>query len=143
MIFESDGDKQTYEFARSLGEKALPGQVYALTGELGAGKTVFARGFAEGLKVAERVNSPTYTILHSYFSGRLPFHHFDVYRIAEPEEMEEIGYEDCFYSDGVSLIEWAELVREILPENTIFVHFSKVPEKGTEYRRIELEDFGD
>ena len=143
MIFESDGDKQTYEFARSLGEKALPGQVYALTGELGAGKTVFARGFAEGLKVVERVNSPTYTILHSYFSGRLPFHHFDVYRIAEPEEMEEIGYEDCFYSDGVSLIEWAELVREILPENTIFVHFSKVPEKGTEYRRIELEDFGD
>ncbi|MBQ9504190.1 MAG: tRNA (adenosine(37)-N6)-threonylcarbamoyltransferase complex ATPase subunit type 1 TsaE [Lachnospiraceae bacterium] len=143
MIFESDSDEMTYDFARSLGEKAEAGQVYALNGELGAGKTVFAKGFAEGLGVTERVNSPTYTILHSYLSGRLPFHHFDVYRIAEPEEMEETGYEDCFYAGGVSLVEWAEQIREILPENTIFVNISKAPEKGAGYRRIEIDDLGD
>ena len=143
MIFESESDEKTYEFARGLGTKAEPGQIYALNGELGAGKTVFAKGFAEGLGVTERVNSPTYTILHSYSSGRLPFHHFDVYRIAEPEEMEEVGYEDCFYSGGVSLVEWAEQIEEILPENTIFVNISRAPEKGAGYRRIEIEDFGD
>ena len=143
MIFESESDEKTYAFARGLGEKAEAGQIYALKGELGAGKTVFAKGFAEGLGVKERVNSPTYTILHSYSSGRLPFHHFDVYRIAEPEEMEEVGYEDCFYSGGVSLVEWAELIEEILPGGTIFVNISRIPEKGAGYRRIEIEDFSD
>lgn len=143
MVFEASDDSQTFELARSLGEKAKSGQVYALCGELGAGKTVFAKGFAAGMGVKERVNSPTYTILHSYLSGRLPFYHFDVYRIEEPEEMEEIGYEDCFYSDGVSLVEWAELVEEILPDDTIFVRIRKEPEKGSEHRRIEIEDLGD
>ena len=143
MIYESESDDMTYEFARGLGEKAVPGQVYALNGELGAGKTVFAKGFAKGLGVTERVNSPTYTILHSYLSGRLPFHHFDVYRIAEPEEMEEIGYEDCFYSEGVSLVEWADEIRELLPESTVFVNITKAPGKGAGYRRIEIENIGD
>ncbi len=142
MIFESANDTETFEFAKKLGAKAEAGQIYALTGDLGAGKTVFAQGFAKGLGINAKVNSPTYTILHSYEGGRLPFHHFDVYRIEEPEEMEETGYEDCFYSGGVSLIEWADIIREIIPKEALWVSIRKDINKGTEYRRIEIEDTG-
>lgn len=121
-----------------MASKAQPGQVYALIGDLGVGKTVFTKGFAKGLGIEEPVSSPTFTILQIYEEGRLPLYHFDVYRIEEPEEMEEVGFDDYVYGDGVCLIEWAGRIEEILPEDTITVMISKDLEKGTDYRRIAV-----
>ena len=109
-----------------------------MTGDLGVGKTVFTKGLAEGLKITEPISSPTFTIVQIYESGRMPLYHFDVYRIGDVEEMEEIGYEDCFYGDGVCLIEWANLIEEILPEDIIPVTIEKDLEKGFDYRRITI-----
>ena len=139
QLFETKGPEETYQFGKELGEKATPGQVYCLDGDLGTGKTVFAQGFAAGLGIDGPVNSPTFTILQVYENGRLPLYHFDVYRIADPEEMDEIGYEDCFYGEGVCLIEWAELIEEILPEKVIVVTIEKDLEQGFDYRKITLE----
>lgn len=137
-ILESHSEAETFAYGKALGEKALPGEVYSLTGDLGVGKTVFTQGFAAGLGVREPVNSPTFTILHSYEEGRLALYHFDVYRIGDVEEMEEIGYEDCFYGDGVCLIEWSSLISEILPEKAVYVVIQKEPEKGFDYRKIRI-----
>lgn len=138
-IVESRSAADTFAYGKALGEKAAAGEIYTLTGELGVGKTVFTQGFAAGLGITEPVNSPTFTILQSYGEGRLPFYHFDVYRIGDVEEMEEIGYEDCFYGDGICLIEWADLIREILPENCIRVTIEKDLDRGFDYRRISVE----
>ena len=140
QIFESSGDKETFEFARKLGEKAVPGEVVALTGDLGVGKTVFTKGFAYGVGVRDHVSSPTFTILQEYDDGRMPLYHFDVYRIGDVSEMDETGYEDCFYGDGVSIVEWADVVREIMPPETVWVSIKKDLQKGFDYRRIEIED---
>ena len=117
MTIESYGPEETYALGCQIGEKALPGEVYTLVGDLGVGKTVFTQGVAAGLGIGETVNSPTFTIVQVYEEGRLPFYHFDVYRIGDVEEMDEIGYEDCFYGEGVCLIEWANLIEKILPEH--------------------------
>lgn len=138
-VIETNAPEETFALGRKLGQESAPGQVYTLTGDLGVGKTVFAQGFARGLGVAETVGSPTFTILQVYEDGRLPFYHFDVYRIADVEEMDEIGYEDCFYGSGVCLVEWADLIEEILPENYHRVTIEKDPEKGFDYRRIVVE----
>ena len=135
---ESRSEADTLALGKKLGERALPGQIYTLDGDLGVGKTVFALGFAKGLGIAEAVNSPTFTILQSYEEGRLPFYHFDVYRIADVEEMDEIGYEDCFYGDGVSLVEWPGRIREIIPENAVWISIEKDVERGFDYRRITV-----
>ena len=121
-----------------LGAKALPGEIYTLSGDLGTGKTVFAQGFAKGLGIEEAVNSPTFTIVSEYTEGRMPFYHFDVYRISDPEEMYEIGFEEYLYGQGVCLIEWAELIRDIIPEKTIDITISKNLEKGFDYRIINV-----
>lgn len=136
---DSYSAQDTFALGERLGKQARPGQVYTLIGDLGVGKTVFTQGFAAGLGITEPVNSPTFTILQSYEGGRLPFYHFDVYRIGDVEEMEEIGYEDCFYGDGVSLVEWSSLIREILPEKVIRVTIEKDMERGFNYRRITVE----
>lgn len=136
---ESRSAADTFAYGMALGEKAVPGEVYTLVGDLGVGKTVFTQGFAAGLGIAEPVNSPTFTILQSYEEGRLPLHHFDVYRIGDVEEMEEIGYEDCFYGDGVCLVEWADLIREILPEDCIRITIEKDLSEGFDYRRITVQ----
>ena len=136
---DSYSAQDTFALGERLGKQARPGQVYTLIGDLGVGKTVFTQGFAAGLGITEPVNSPTFTILQSYEGGRLPFYHFDVYRIGDVEEMEEIGYEDCFYGDGVSLVEWSSLIREILPEKVIRVTIEKDMERGFDYRRITVE----
>ena len=115
--------------------------VISLTGDLGVGKTVFTQGLAKGLGIEEPVNSPTFTIVQVYEEGRLPLYHFDVYRIGDIEEMDEIGYEDYFYGEGVCLIEWADLIREILPEQMCRVTIEKDLEKGFDYRKITLEGF--
>ena len=138
-MWESHSAADTFAYGRSLGEKASPGEVYTLDGDLGVGKTVFTQGFAAGLGIAEPVSSPTFTILQSYEEGRIPLHHFDVYRIGDVEEMEEIGYEDCFYGEGVCLIEWADLIREILPEDCIRITIEKDLAEGFDFRRISME----
>lgn len=135
--------QDTFALGRQLGRQAEPGQVYTLIGDLGVGKTVFTQGFAAGLGITEPVNSPTFTILQSYEGGRLPFFHFDVYRIGDVEEMEEIGYEDCFYGDGVCLVEWADLIEEILPERYTQIRIEKDLSRGFDYRRITLTQKGD
>lgn len=139
MIIETNSEQETYAYGASLARQAAPGQVFALVGDLGVGKTVLTKGFAAGLGVTEPVSSPTFTILQEYEEGSLPFYHFDVYRIADPEEMEEIGYEDCFYGDGVCLVEWADLIRELMPENTVWITIEKDLERGFDYRRITVE----
>lgn len=142
-VLESYGAADTFVYGKALGEKAAPGQVYTLCGDLGVGKTVFTQGFAAGVGIKEPVNSPTFMILQSYEGGRLPLFHFDVYRIGDVEEMEEIGYEDCFYGDGVCLIEWADLIQEILPEDCIHITIKKDLAKGFDYRKIIIEKNGE
>ena len=139
MEFETRSDKQTYELGRQTARRAKPGQVYALNGDLGVGKTVFAQGFAAGLGISEAVNSPTFTLIHEYEDGVIPFYHFDVYRITDPDEMEELGYEEYFYGGGVTLVEWACLVEGCLPPDVITVTIEKDPQRGTDYRRIRIE----
>lgn len=139
MVIETRSPEETFALGEKLGREAKPGQIYTLNGDLGMGKTVFTQGFASGLGITEPVNSPTFTILQVYEEGRMPFYHFDVYRIGDVEEMNEIGYEDCFYGEGVCLIEWAELIEEILPENVIVVTIEKDLEQGFDYRKITLE----
>lgn len=138
-IIETHSPEETFSFARRIGEKAQQGEVFVLTGDLGAGKTVFTQGFAAGLAITEPVNSPTFTILQIYEGGRCPLYHFDVYRIGDICEMEEIGYEDCFYGEGVSLIEWGDLIEEILPEQYTKVTILRDAEKGFDYRKIKIE----
>ena len=140
MIIETNSEKETFESGFRLGEAAECGKVFALTGELGVGKTVFTKGLAAGLGIEESVSSPTFTILQIYEEGRLPFYHFDVYRIGDVEEMEEIGYEDCFYGDGVCLVEWADLIEEILPRHYVRITIKKDLEKGFDYRKIEKKE---
>lgn len=139
MVIETNSAQETYALGEKIGRAAYPGQVYTLTGDLGVGKTVFTQGVAAGLGIQEPVSSPTFTILQVYDSGRLPFYHFDVYRIGDIEEMEEIGYDDYFYGQGICLIEWAELIREILPEALVSVTIEKDLEKGFDYRKIAIE----
>lgn len=137
-VFETNSHSETFALGLEIGRTALPGQVYTLTGDLGTGKTVFAQGVARGLGIEESVSSPTFTIVQIYEGGRLPFYHFDVYRIGDIEEMEEIGYEDYFYGEGVCLVEWAELIGELLPPGHIPIRIEKNPEKGMDYRRITV-----
>ncbi|MBQ5430030.1 MAG: tRNA (adenosine(37)-N6)-threonylcarbamoyltransferase complex ATPase subunit type 1 TsaE [Lachnospiraceae bacterium] len=143
MVYETNGEKETRELGFRLAREAKPGDVYTLTGDLGVGKTVFTKGFAEGLGITEPVSSPTFTIVQQYDSGRLPFYHFDVYRIGDVEEMDEIGYEDCFYGEGVTMIEWAKLIREILPTHRTKILIEKDLERGFDYRRITIEEVGE
>jgi tRNA threonylcarbamoyladenosine biosynthesis protein TsaE len=139
MVIESWKPEETYEFGKKLGEDVKPSDVYCLNGDLGVGKTVFTQGFASGLGIKEPVNSPTFTIVNQYEDGRLPFYHFDVYRIGDVSEMDEIGYEDCFYGEGVSLIEWSNLIKELLPDHVITITIEKDLEKGFDYRKITVE----
>jgi tRNA threonylcarbamoyladenosine biosynthesis protein TsaE len=139
MVIESWKPEETYEFGKKLGEDAKPFDVYCLNGDLGVGKTVFTQGFASGLGIKEPVNSPTFTIVNQYEDGRLPFYHFDVYRIGDVSEMDEIGYEDCFYGEGVSLVEWSNLIKELLPDHVITITIEKDLEKGFDYRKITVE----
>ena len=139
MVTETRSPEETYELGKKIGLQARAGQVYTLTGDLGVGKTVFTQGVAAGLGITEPVSSPTFTIVQVYEEGRLPVYHFDVYRIGDIEEMEEIGYDDYFFGEGICLIEWAELIEEILPDDRISITIEKDLAQGFDYRRITVE----
>ena len=139
MLYDSFGPEDTFCLARQLGEQATEGMVICLTGDLGVGKTLFSQGFAKGLGISDIVNSPTFTIVQEYDEGRFPFYHFDVYRIEDTEEMEEIGFTDMIYGNGVCLIEWAEQIADILPEHYTHITIEKDLDKGFEYRCIKIE----
>ena len=142
MVFESFSEADTFALGIKIGSEARPGQVYTLIGDLGVGKTAFTKGVARGLGIEEMISSPTFTIVQVYEEGRLPFYHFDVYRIADIEEMDEIGFEDYIYSEGVSMIEWANVIEEILPSFYQQITIEKNPEKGFDYRKITIERIG-
>ena len=140
MIIETNNAKETFELGVQIGREAKAGDVYTLVGDLGVGKTVFTQGLAKGLEIEEPISSPTFTIVQVYEEGRLPFYHFDVYRIGEVEEMDEIGYEDYIYGQGVCLIEWSNLIEEILPEKRREITIEKDLEKGFDYRKITIAE---
>lgn len=135
---ETNSPEETFEIGRKLGQTAKPGEIYTLNGDLGVGKTVFTQGMAAGLGITEHVNSPTFTIVQVYESGRLPFYHFDVYRICDVAEMDEIGYEDYFFGNGLCIIEWAERIQELIPAEAKQITIEKDLEKGFDYRRIYI-----
>jgi len=139
IIKEVYSKEETYNFALELGEKVKVPCLICLDGDLGAGKTVFAKGLAKGLGVEDDIVSPTFVLFNVYEKGRLPFYHFDVYRIEEPEEMYEIGYEEYFFSTGVCLVEWASLIEELIPNEAVHILIEKAPEKGEDYRRIVIK----
>ena len=139
-IIESFSPEETLELGREMGRNAKPGDVYTLIGDLGVGKTVFTQGIAEGLEIEESICSPTFTIVQVYEEGRMPFYHFDVYRIGDVEEMDEIRYEDYFYGEGLCMIEWANLIEEILPSTRKEITIEKDLEKGFDYRKITIKE---
>lgn len=137
-VWESNSPQETFALGQRMGERVKPGQIICLNGDLGVGKTVFTQGLAAGLGITGPVNSPTFTILQVYEEGRIPLYHFDVYRIAEVEEMEEIGYEEYFFGEGVCLIEWSDLIAEIIPEGSVQITIEKNGERGFDYRKITI-----
>lgn len=137
-VIKSLREQDTYDLGKKLGESCKAGDIILLNGDLGVGKTVFTKGFGKGLGIEEPISSPTFTIMQIYEQGRLPLYHFDVYRIADPEEMDEIGYEDYFFGKGVCLIEWASLIEELIPEHATEIRIEKVLEKGFDYRKITI-----
>ncbi len=142
MIIDSFKAEDTFEIGRKLGKKAKPGEIICLFGDLGVGKTVLAKGIAEGLGINEPINSPTFTILQVYDEGRIPLYHFDVYRIEEVEEMYEIGFEDYFYGEGLCIVEWANIIEEILPSKRTIINIEKDLDKGFDYRKITIDELG-
>ncbi len=139
MEYYSYSPEETFEMAKRMGKEACSGQVFCLNGDLGVGKTLFSQGFAKGLGIDDYVNSPTFTIVQEYHDGRLPLYHFDVYRIEDSEEMEEVGFSDMIYGDGVCLIEWSDMISDILPESCVTITIEKDLEKGFDYRLIRVE----
>ena len=138
MVYNSNSPEETAKIAGEFSKTLLPGDVICMYGDLGVGKTAFVQGLAKGLKIEEYLSSPTFTIVNCY-EGRLPLYHFDVYRIADPEDMYEIGFEEYVYGDGVSVIEWAELIEEILPERRLVITIEKDYNRGEDYRSIKIE----
>ena len=138
-VYESFSEEMTFNIGKELGKKADKGEIICLEGDLGVGKTVFTKGFAEGLDIEDNIDSPTFTIVQEYTEGRLPLYHFDVYRIGDISEMDEIGYEDYFFGEGVCLIEWASKIEELIPESAIHITIEKDLSRGFEYRRVVVE----
>lgn len=131
-------EKETFEWAKKIAQTVQVGDVFCLVGDLGVGKTVFSKGFAEGLGIAEPITSPTFTIVQEY-EGNLPLYHFDMYRIEDIEELEWIGYEDYFFGKGVCLIEWANIVQEIIPSYAKWITIEKDLAHGIDYRKITVK----
>ena len=142
MTYDSYSQVDTERVGYLHGLKAKAGDVFCLIGDLGTGKTAFARGFARGVDITDDITSPTFAIVNQYTSGRLVMHHFDVYRIRDISEMEDTGYEDCFFGAGVCLVEWADIIRPVWPQNRIIVRLERLVANGEDYRRITVERGG-
>lgn len=138
ICYETQSEQETFEIGQQLAENSKPGDIYCLLGDLGVGKTVFSKGFAIGLGIIEPITSPTFTIVQVYESEK-PLYHFDMYRIEDEDELEMIGYEDYFYGKGVCLVEWANNVAEVIPENAQWITIEKDLEKGFDYRKITIK----
>ncbi len=130
-------EKQTKKFGLLLADKLAPGSVVALIGDLGTGKTALTKYIAEGLGIKEVITSPTFTIVQEYHDGRIPLYHFDVYRINDVEEMYEIGYEEYFFGRGVCIVEWADLITEIIPEDAIVINIAYGQNEGERIYEIK------
>ncbi|HBV98580.1 MAG TPA: tRNA (adenosine(37)-N6)-threonylcarbamoyltransferase complex ATPase subunit type 1 TsaE [Desulfotomaculum sp.] len=139
LSLESKTPGDTYKIGELLGSMAEPGDIFCLSGDLGAGKTVLAKGVAAGLGVEGRVASPTFTLINEH-RGRMPFYHMDVYRLGGPEDMADLGYEEYFYGPGVTLVEWAEIIDGVLPEERLDISIAR---DGEELRTITVEPRGD
>ncbi len=137
-VYETNEEQQTYDIGYKLGLESSPGNIYCLIGDLGVGKTIFSKGFASGIGITEHITSPTFTIVQVY-EGEKPMYHFDMYRIEDPDELEMIGYEDYFYGEGVCLVEWANNVIDVIPDNAIWITIEKDLEKGFDYRKITIK----
>ncbi|MBC7960637.1 MAG: tRNA (adenosine(37)-N6)-threonylcarbamoyltransferase complex ATPase subunit type 1 TsaE [Vallitaleaceae bacterium] len=140
MVYSSNSPEETQSIAYNLGLSAVANQIYCLVGDLGVGKTIFTKGFAHGLSIEESITSPTFTIVNEYDSGRMPFYHFDVYRIQDLDEMDEIGYEEYFFGDGITLVEWANYIEDLIPEEAIWIYIEKDLTKGFDFRKITILD---
>ena len=138
QVIETHSAAETFAVGERLGRESAAGQILCLEGDLGAGKTVLAQGIAAGLGIDEPVNSPTFTILQVYDGGRLPLYHFDAYRLEEPEELYEIGYEEYFFGQGLTVVEWPSQIAELIPEDAVRITIRKDPEKGFDYRQIRI-----
>ncbi|NLM13656.1 MAG: tRNA (adenosine(37)-N6)-threonylcarbamoyltransferase complex ATPase subunit type 1 TsaE [Epulopiscium sp.] len=139
MVYESHSEGETKQIGIGIGHSCKRGDIYCLIGDLGVGKTAFAKGLAEGLDINEPITSPTFTVVNEY-EGRLPLYHFDVYRITDIDEMDEIGYEEYFFGDGVCLIEWADLIEDLIPDSALWIHIKKDLAKGENYRKITISN---
>ena len=137
--YESFSENDTFEIAKNIAKELKKGSIVCLDGELGVGKTIFAKGFAKGLGIEDDITSPTFTLVQSYESLDNVLHHFDVYRRSDESEMDEIGYEEYFFSDAICLIEWSSLIPDLIPENAIHISIEKDMEKGFDYRNINIE----
>ena len=138
-MMKTQREAETFHLVRKIGDALIPGQIIVFYGDLGAGKTVLTKGIAASLGIEDTITSPTFTILQEYHDGRMPLYHLDVYRITDPDEMEEVGLDDCLYGNGITVIEWAEMIEEILPENVLKITIDRVPEEGMDVRRILME----
>ena len=133
-------EQETERIGEAIGRAAEPGTVVALIGDLGTGKTTLTKSIARGLGVTETVTSPTFNIIREYKSGRIPLYHFDVYRIGDPDEMFELGYEEYFYGDGICVVEWADIIEELLPEDAVIIRIERGADEEEREYRIESED---
>ncbi len=138
MTVETLSAEETFALGEKIGREAAAGDVITLIGDLGVGKTVFTQGVASGLGITEPISSPTFTIVQIYEDGRIPFYHFDVYRIGDVEEMDEIGYEDYFFGEGLCIVEWADLIAELIPADAKRIVIEKDPARGFDYRKITI-----
>ena len=140
LKFITESTEETSKIGEQLGKLLNKGNIVCLSGDLGAGKTSFTKGIAKGLEVKDYVTSPTYTIINEY-EVRLPLYHFDVYRLNDAEEMHELGYEEYFFGDGVVVLEWADIVREIIPGERLWITILNT--KGDNSREIIMEPTGE
>ncbi len=141
MIIETFSVEETINIGKMIGEEALKGDIFCVSGDLGCGKTAFSKGFALGMKIQDEITSPTFTIVNKYVNElEKELFHFDVYRIEDISEMDNIGYEEYFFGNGVCLIEWAEIIEEIIPDNAIWITIEKDLSKGYDYRIIKINE---
>lgn len=143
MVFEINSVEQTTQLGINLGRLLNAGDIVCLTGDLGTGKTHITKGIARGLNIDDNITSPTFTIVNEYDSGRLKLNHFDVYRVSDPDEVYAIGFDDYIFSDAVSVIEWANYIEEILPEDLLHIRIEKDLSKGEDYRKITITPYGE